>query len=297
MPPKHGDVGRCGHWPRSPPKASTSPGSASRAWCPRWPRSTGAGSHGPRVFSTATAEARRSPGQTSGTPTRSCPTPGASSAGLHTNSPARTATGPRRRSPRTRSDGVPAIDTGTAICMGSMRRGTGWNDEVLDALHVTEGQLPVVVPMGQPAGTVTGSDTVLAAGTVDALCDQIVSGADRDRGRPRDLRGDTHRVGGGRRLGRGARIVDASPHRGREGPRGRTEQRRRTVRGLGPGHAPRRRPLVRPRLRGAATTTTATTAGDEPERSGDPGPGTGVDAVPAGRARAVSRHLVTSRPP
>ena len=31
--------------------------------------------------------------------------------------------------------------------------------------------------MGQPAGTVSGSDTVLAAGTVDALCDQIVSGA------------------------------------------------------------------------------------------------------------------------
>ena len=31
--------------------------------------------------------------------------------------------------------------------------------------------------MGQPAGTVTGTDTVLAAGTVDALCDQIVSGA------------------------------------------------------------------------------------------------------------------------
>ena len=35
----------------------------------------------------------------------------------------------------------------------------------------------MVVPMGQPAGTVTGSDAVLAAGTVDALCDQIVSGA------------------------------------------------------------------------------------------------------------------------
>jgi xylulokinase len=72
---------------------------------------------------------------------------------------------------------VPAIDTGTAICMGSMRTGNRWNEEVLAKFGVTEAQLPVVVPMGQPAGTVTGTDTVLAAGTVDALCDQIVSGA------------------------------------------------------------------------------------------------------------------------
>jgi xylulokinase len=72
---------------------------------------------------------------------------------------------------------VPAIDTGTAICMGSMRTGNDWNDDVLTKFGVTPQQLPVVVPMGQPAGTVTGSDAVLAAGTVDALCDQIVSGA------------------------------------------------------------------------------------------------------------------------
>src|ERR1019366_1380518 len=72
---------------------------------------------------------------------------------------------------------VPAIDTGTAICMGSMRTGNHWNDDVLTKFGVTPQQLPVVVPMGQPAGTVTGSDAVLAAGTVDAVCDQIVSGA------------------------------------------------------------------------------------------------------------------------
>ena len=72
---------------------------------------------------------------------------------------------------------IPAIDTGTAICMSSMRTGNRWNDEVLAKLGVTEKQLPVVVNMGEPAGTVTGTDTVLAAGTVDALCDQIVSGA------------------------------------------------------------------------------------------------------------------------
>jgi len=74
---------------------------------------------------------------------------------------------------------VPAIDTGTAICMGSMRTGNHWNDDVLAKFDVTEQQLPIVVPMGQAAGTLTGTDTVLAAGTVDALCDQIVSGADQ----------------------------------------------------------------------------------------------------------------------
>ena len=72
---------------------------------------------------------------------------------------------------------VPAIDTGTAMCMGSMRTGNRWNADVLADMGVTEKQLPVVVNMGEAAGTLTGSDTVLAAGTVDALCDQIVSGA------------------------------------------------------------------------------------------------------------------------
>jgi xylulokinase len=166
---------------------------------------------------------------------------------------------------------VPAIDTGTAICMGSMRRGTGWNDEVLDALHVTEGQLPLVVPMGQPAGTVTGSDTVLAAGTVDALCDQIVSGA-TETGDVLVIFGATlivwavvddwvevpglwtlpHTVAGKVLVGgpsnAGALFVDWA---------------RAML------HGAARRPT---RLRGsAATTTTATTAGDEPERRGDPG--------------------------
>ena len=61
--------------------------------------------------------------------------------------------------------------------MSSMRTGNRWNPEVLAELGVTEKQLPVVVNMGEPAGTVTGTDAVLAAGTVDALCDQIVSGA------------------------------------------------------------------------------------------------------------------------
>ncbi|HXW34495.1 MAG TPA: FGGY-family carbohydrate kinase, partial [Acidimicrobiales bacterium] len=40
-------------------------------------------------------------------------------------------------------------------------------------------QLPTIVQMGTPAGQVEGTDTVIAAGTVDAFCDQIVAGADK----------------------------------------------------------------------------------------------------------------------
>ncbi|HUI02486.1 MAG TPA: FGGY-family carbohydrate kinase [Acidimicrobiales bacterium] len=79
---------------------------------------------------------------------------------------------------------VPAIDTGMAMCMGSMRAGTTWDPDVLAAFPVEERQLPVVVPMGEAAGAVRAAGprrgatgAVLSGGTVDALCDQIVCGA------------------------------------------------------------------------------------------------------------------------
>jgi xylulokinase len=75
---------------------------------------------------------------------------------------------------------VPAIDTGTAMCMGTMRVGAGWDHDALARLGVRVDQLPVVVPMGEVAGTVRrpgAARAVLAGGTVDALCDQIVAGA------------------------------------------------------------------------------------------------------------------------
>ncbi|HUY63129.1 MAG TPA: FGGY-family carbohydrate kinase [Acidimicrobiales bacterium] len=74
---------------------------------------------------------------------------------------------------------VPAIDTAMAMSLGALMTAGQWDPGVLDSLGVTPGQLPTVVPMAQAAGTVTGTDTVIAAGTVDALCDQIVSGADQ----------------------------------------------------------------------------------------------------------------------
>jgi xylulokinase len=73
--------------------------------------------------------------------------------------------------------GVPAVDTGVTASLGMLHSHRGWNAELLHSMDVSEEQMPMVVPMGQAAGTLPGSDAVITGGTIDALCDQIVSGA------------------------------------------------------------------------------------------------------------------------
>jgi len=73
---------------------------------------------------------------------------------------------------------VPAIDTAMAVSLGSLLQGGQWDARVLEDLGLTVEQLPCIVPMGEPAGTVAGTEAVLTGGAVDALCDQIVSGAE-----------------------------------------------------------------------------------------------------------------------
>ena len=73
---------------------------------------------------------------------------------------------------------VPAIDTAMAMSLGNLMQGDKWDLAMLESFGVTPEQMPVVVPMGTAGGTVTGTDTVVTGGTVDALCDQIVSGAE-----------------------------------------------------------------------------------------------------------------------
>jgi xylulokinase len=73
--------------------------------------------------------------------------------------------------------GEPAIDTAMAMSLGDLRVGEGWNLDLLADMGVSPAQLPSVVPMGHAAGTVRGTAAVLAPGTVDALCDQLVAGA------------------------------------------------------------------------------------------------------------------------
>lgn len=74
--------------------------------------------------------------------------------------------------------GVPAIDTAMSMSLGDLRVGNDWNLDMLRQIGVEPSQLPVVVPMAEKAATVKGTGAVLAPGTVDAFCDQLVAGAD-----------------------------------------------------------------------------------------------------------------------
>ena len=73
--------------------------------------------------------------------------------------------------------GLPAIDSGVTAALGSLHARGHWNAELLSTLGVSESKMPMVVPMGQAAGELPGSDAVITGGTIDALCDQIVAGA------------------------------------------------------------------------------------------------------------------------
>jgi xylulokinase len=81
--------------------------------------------------------------------------------------------------------GGPAVVDG-AVVGGSpgLLHGSRWDHEALAALGVALDRLPAIVPMGTAVGTVgpTGgaaAGAVLAGGTVDALCEQLVAGADQ----------------------------------------------------------------------------------------------------------------------
>jgi xylulokinase len=73
--------------------------------------------------------------------------------------------------------GVAAVDTATTTAFADLYGPHGWDEGALGALGARPAQMPVVVLMGQAAGTLPGSDTVVAGGTIDALCDQLVSDA------------------------------------------------------------------------------------------------------------------------
>ncbi len=73
--------------------------------------------------------------------------------------------------------GVPAVDTGVTASMGDLHTWGKWNVPLLTSMGASEAQMPTVVPMCEAAGTLPGSDTVFTGGSIDALCDQVVSGA------------------------------------------------------------------------------------------------------------------------
>lgn len=75
--------------------------------------------------------------------------------------------------------GVPVISTTTATTTLPLFDWIGWDAEVAGDAGARVEQLPQIAPSGQPAGRVERyRDCVLEAGTIDALGEQLVAGAD-----------------------------------------------------------------------------------------------------------------------
>lgn len=76
--------------------------------------------------------------------------------------------------------GEAVLDVATAATAFPLFDGTGWNAAACAERGATPEQLPRVETIGTAAGQVPGTDAVLGIGAIDALCEQIVAGADRD---------------------------------------------------------------------------------------------------------------------
>ncbi len=76
--------------------------------------------------------------------------------------------------------GEAAIDFATAATAFPLFDGTGWNPAACADCGATVDHMPRVEGIGAAAGQVHGSGAVLGIGAIDAICEQIVTGADRD---------------------------------------------------------------------------------------------------------------------
>ncbi len=76
--------------------------------------------------------------------------------------------------------GESVIDFATAATTYPLFDGTGWDPAACTDCGATVEQMPRVDMIGAPAGRVRETESVLAVGAIDALCEQIVAGADHD---------------------------------------------------------------------------------------------------------------------
>ncbi len=76
--------------------------------------------------------------------------------------------------------GAAVIDATTASTTYPLFDGSAWNTDICADFGVAADGMPRVAATGTAVGRVRDSDTVLAAGAVDAVCEQIVAGADAD---------------------------------------------------------------------------------------------------------------------
>ena len=77
--------------------------------------------------------------------------------------------------------GRAALDTTTAFAAYPLFDGAKWDDAMLAEIGVTTEQLPDIVVGTEPGGRVGGDDgPLLGGGTIDAMAEQVVAGADND---------------------------------------------------------------------------------------------------------------------
>ncbi|HXY94485.1 MAG TPA: FGGY-family carbohydrate kinase [Acidimicrobiia bacterium] len=75
--------------------------------------------------------------------------------------------------------GEAVIDSVTAMTAQPVFNFTEWDAEIAAQLGARVDQFPPIAPTGSAAGTVLGTDAVLAPGCIDAMAEQLVAGADQ----------------------------------------------------------------------------------------------------------------------
>jgi xylulokinase len=76
--------------------------------------------------------------------------------------------------------GEAVVDNATASTTYPLFDGLGWDEAVCADCGTTGDRMPRIEMTGKAAGQVRGTDAVLGAGAADALCEQLVAGADSD---------------------------------------------------------------------------------------------------------------------
>jgi xylulokinase len=76
--------------------------------------------------------------------------------------------------------GEAVIDNATASTTYPLFDGTDWSEDICADCGATAERMPRVESTGAVVGQLRDADAVLAAGSVDALCEQLVAGAGRD---------------------------------------------------------------------------------------------------------------------
>jgi xylulokinase len=76
--------------------------------------------------------------------------------------------------------GQAVVDNATASTMYPLFDGTGWSADRCAECGATADRMPRVAATGSAVGQLSDAEAILAAGSVDALCEQLVAGADKD---------------------------------------------------------------------------------------------------------------------